>query len=72
MILHSLRAGFPVITDTGCCPSAARQRRPRPLDDVSLPLRVAGGLKSTDAVSHLSPRVRQAWRDRLIHVRAAV
>jgi hypothetical protein len=29
-------------------------------------------LKSTDAVSHLSPRVRQAWRDRLIDVRAAV
>jgi hypothetical protein len=27
-ILHGFRAGSPVITDTGCCPSAARRRRP--------------------------------------------
>jgi hypothetical protein len=26
MILHDLRAGSPVVTDTGCCPSAARRR----------------------------------------------
>jgi hypothetical protein len=24
MVLHRLRAGSPVVTDTGCCPSAAR------------------------------------------------
>jgi hypothetical protein len=23
MILHGSRVGFPVVTDTGCCPSAA-------------------------------------------------
>jgi hypothetical protein len=28
MILHGWRAGFPVVTDTGCCPSAARRGRP--------------------------------------------
>ena len=28
MILHGLRAGSPVVTDTGCCPIAARRRRP--------------------------------------------
>jgi len=28
LILHGLRAGSPVVTDTGCCPSAARRRRP--------------------------------------------
>jgi hypothetical protein len=28
MILHGLRAGSLVVTDTGCCPSAARRRRP--------------------------------------------
>jgi len=28
MILHSLRPGFPVVTDTGCCRSAARRRPP--------------------------------------------
>jgi hypothetical protein len=26
MILHGSRAGFPVVTDTGCCLSAARRR----------------------------------------------
>src|SRR4029453_13822685 len=28
MILHGFRAHSPVVTDTGCCPSAARRRRP--------------------------------------------
>jgi hypothetical protein len=28
MILHSLRAGSSVVTDTGCCPCAARPRLP--------------------------------------------
>jgi hypothetical protein len=28
MILHGFRMGSPVVTDTGCCPSAARRRRP--------------------------------------------
>ena len=28
MILHGFRAGSPVVTDTGCCLSAARRRRP--------------------------------------------
>jgi hypothetical protein len=30
MILHSLRAGSPVVTDTGCCPSAAPTAPTRP------------------------------------------
>ena len=28
MILYGLRAGSPVVTDTGCCLSAAWRRRP--------------------------------------------
>ena len=28
MILHGFRAHSPVVPDTGCCPSAARRRRP--------------------------------------------
>ena len=32
MILHGLRAGSPVVTDTGCCPSAADGADPDPRD----------------------------------------
>jgi hypothetical protein len=32
MILHGSRAGFPVVTDTGCCPSAAGCSQPGPSD----------------------------------------
>jgi hypothetical protein len=31
MILHGFQAGSPVVTDTGCCPSAARGATLAPL-----------------------------------------
>jgi hypothetical protein len=53
MILHSLRAGSPVVTDTGCCLSAAR-RRPTLGDTVCIARprhRHTGSLGSTVGLS---------------------
>jgi hypothetical protein len=73
MILHRLRAGSPVVTNTGCCPSAARRSHLGPRDrnlnrlPTSSQLYELGRLVSCGSSEPLMtvhdrcPRVRPLW-----------
>jgi hypothetical protein len=54
MILHGLRAGSPVVTDTGCCPSAAPMQPPRTFGNHNL----FGGVHHSSCLSWMGSKLR--------------
>jgi hypothetical protein len=60
MILHGFRAHSRVVTDTGCCPSAARRRRP-------LTFGTQIDAANPEVQAPASSRCRRSWSSRLSH-----
>jgi hypothetical protein len=70
MILHGLWVGSPLVTDTGCCPSAARRSYPGPAGPQSdLPACIVLLRKLWDQRPAFPPSRWRPWLTTAVHAR---